>query len=187
MNTTKCMLIVAVASMLCACDPVLTREPMGETPLVLDDSWEGTWVHQDGWFITRIEDGEKGVLQLAWVEGGGNRRLELDSSDAHLRLAGDHMFASMKIYESSYKDHYYWGRIRKGEDQILVWEPDFEAFKRLVSEKKLPGKIDGDVVILGELTADHMAIITGPPGTAPFDWEDPGVAIRISENYDSQR
>ena len=50
----------------------------------------------------------------------------------------------------------------------------------MVREGKLPGKIDANNnIILDELKPEHVNIITSESEGVLFDWQNPGVVMRI--------
>ena len=65
-----CLLIAALAVLLGGCESVYAPRPMGGEPVVLDDSWNGTWLVDDGALTTVVRDAQQGLLQVAWVEVG---------------------------------------------------------------------------------------------------------------------
>ena len=53
-----------------------------------------------------------------------------------------------------------------------------KAFARLVKNGTVPGKIDGDDVILDELTSQHLKrIMSGDQGVL-FAWDEPIVFVK---------
>ena len=75
---------------------------------------------------------------------------------------------------------YLWAIIKKEKEIILIWLPNKERFKTLIETKTLPGEIKKDLVLLGDLTPEHMKIIASEGRSLLFDWEEPLVLIKLS-------
>ena len=182
MKTLKIASIVIVILLLAAgCRGVYATRPVGEKPLPLVAAdWEGTWKNEDTTLKLAIQDAEKGVLDLSWMEGEPQKP-SLEKSAAVLLQSGDRFFASMKDREHPERELYLWGRIKKDRDRLLIWAPDYERFKNLVEKGLLPGKAEDDAVILGDLKPEHYAIISSDSNGVLYDWENPIVLIRSRE------
>ena len=160
-----------------ACNAVITEQPMGEKPLaVTADDWEGTWIHPEATGRIKVVDPEKGLLRVAWLEEGSS---DLESARVHLRESGSWIFASVKDEGSSESVRYFWARVKQENGQIVVWDPSVKRFKQLVEEGKLPGVIKNGSVILGDLKPEHYVLITSGAEGVLFDWDEPGVIMRI--------
>jgi hypothetical protein len=154
---------------------------MGDQPVKLEaEDWEGTWLQAEGAIVAKVVDSEKGILKVAGIESE-DTELKFESVDAYLRTWGDWTFASIKEKPESDNDLYLWGRITKSDRQVIIWDPNVEKFKKLVEAGKLPGKVDGDNVILDELKPEHMQIITSGAEGVLFDWENPSALIRVAK------
>lgn len=92
------------------------------------------------------------------------------------------MFASMKDEEDKTVPDgmYMWAIIKKEKEIILIWLPQKDRFKTLIEEKKLPGEVKKDLVLLGDLKPEHMKIIASEGRSLLFDWEEPLVLIKLS-------
>ena len=97
----------------------------------------------------------------------------------HLLESGDWIFAS--IPDKDNLKRYLWGRIKQDGQQVVVWVPDSEKFQALVEEGKLPGKIEDSDVILGNLTSDHLKLITSETEGVLFEWDEPIIFRRFSK------
>ncbi len=170
-----CALLVVV---LAGCAVVASKQPVGETPLSLDDSdWEGTWLTEDGTLTVRVVDAEQGLLQVAWVEQQGGEFV-LETIDVMLRQYRDWTFASFAGVEEGQSD-LLWSRLDRNERQLFLWAPRPEEFKRLVEEGLLPGAVTGDDVLLERLDADHLAILVSEEHGVLFDWDEPMALHRL--------
>lgn len=172
---------VALALLLGAgCDYVVSSKPVGESPLVLEESeWKGTWLHGDGPLTVRIAEAQEGRLEVAWIEEKDDA-LVLESVSAQLRTSGDWIFASFTgIDDELDKEGYLWGRLERDEDRLLLWWPRPERFRRLVEEGLLPGEVDDGDVVLGELGEQHLAIIGSEEHGVLFAWDEPMTFQRL--------
>ncbi len=153
---------------------------MGRDPVQLEASeWAGTWLHEEGAFAVRVADGQSGRLQVAWIEeeDGG---LEMKSLDAHLRRFEDWLFVSFPGEEDDRPEgtEYLWMRLVRDGELVHMWWPRPEAFRRLVEEGALPGKVEDGDVFLGQLGADHLALIVSEERGVLFAWGEPMVFQR---------
>jgi hypothetical protein len=176
---------VAVAALLpalAACDVVLSTHPVGLEPVAVEaEEWEGTWVADDGAFTLRVPEGAAGRVELGWIEEEGDRFV-LKTSRVHLRSAGEWMFGSLENDEDPQNVRYLWGRLEKDEGKILFWLPGVEKFRQLVEEGLLPGEIvEGGDVVLGQLGAEHLKLITSGEKGVLFEWEAPMILRRLED------
>jgi hypothetical protein len=141
------------------------------------EDWEGTWYNPGGSMTIMIEDQEKGILQAAWVEESGGE-LAFKSFQVFLRESGEWIFCNIKEPES---DSYLWGRLKRGDNQILVWMPEASEVAALVEAGALPGTVeeDGDVV-LPQLTPEQLQVMTSEKHCALLNWSEPIVLFRLN-------
>jgi hypothetical protein len=166
------------------CDPVRSDALVGSQPLALDaGEWDGTWLGDDGDPIRfRVVDSAKGVLRMSGIEiEEGERRWK--HSYLYLRTVPGHedwVFVSVADERSEDEPRsYYWARVKRKGEFLLVWPPDSAKFVALVEEGILPGEIDGDRdVRLGELDDEHLAFIAGGESGVLFEWDDPYILVR---------
>lgn len=176
MYKTGFLIVLILIPLLTGCSAVYSTDPIGNEPVKLKPAdWQGSWLHPEGTITIEILDAEKGLLRAAWIEN-----MELKSFDVHLLSSNDWMFGSTK--DKPNDPHYIWGRVKHQDNQLIVWSPDVAKFKSLVKEGSLPGTLDdGGDVILGELTADQLSLITSEKNGVPFNWDEPLVLIRLSQ------
>jgi hypothetical protein len=80
------------------------------------------------------------------------------------------------------KELYAWARISKDGRQAIIWSPDADKFKELVSKGRLPGKVDKDNnVLLDELQPKDMELINSGSSGVLLEWENPWVLRKISQ------
>jgi hypothetical protein len=170
---------ISTLLVLAGCTLVYSTHPLGEAPLAVQaEDWEGTWYNPGGSLTIMIEDHEKGILQAAWVEESDGE-LAFKSFQVLLLESDEWIFCNIKEPESN---RYLWGRIKRADNQILVWMPEASELAALVEADKLPGTVeeDGDV-ILPQLTSEQLQVITSGEHCALLDWSDPVVLFRLSE------
>jgi len=171
-----CAVLAAVCVCLgLGCNAVYSTRPVGETvPPVKAEEWEGTWFNKDGAVCLTVQNAEQGLLQLAWIE-----KMKLESYEVRLLGAGDWLFANIR--ETGEPERYLWARIVRDGEQINLWVPSVEKIRALVEKGRLPGTVeDGGTVTLGELTADHLRLITGEGEGVLFEWDKPVVLLRLT-------
>jgi hypothetical protein len=167
----KYMLFWIMAVTITGCGFVYTHQPIGERPSLIETGdWEGNWINEDKFLTINVLDETKGLLRISWIEKDQGE-VKLESCNLHLLESGDWIFAS--IPDKDNPKRYLWGRIKQDERQVVVWLPDLEKFKGLVEEGKLPGRIDNKNVMLGNLTSDHLKLITSETEGVLFEWDEP--------------
>ncbi len=98
-----------------------------------------------------------------------------------LRDAGDWTFASFKPRGEEGEKQYAWARVRKEERQVILWRPNEDKFKVLVEEGRLPGMVDGSVVVLDTLAPDHLDLIRSETHGVLFVWDKPFVLLKAGK------
>lgn len=180
------VLVAAVSG----CDVVTSTHPVGNLfepvsvgPAQVDrGTWEGTWVELGGLaVIVTVLDPQKAIFRVSWVvEKKGGPRLVV--REAHLRVFGEWCFGNFHAdtEDTPTEVQYLWGPVKVDQEQLLLWTPSAEKFKRLVEEGILPGKVDKDGdVHLGELKQEHLVIITSDKRGILFEWDKPVVFWRV--------
>jgi hypothetical protein len=176
MNKLSLYTIIMLASLLVGCSAVYSTKPVGLAPAsITPEDWQGTWVHKDGVIQIDIVDAEKGIIRAAWIED-----MKLKSFDIRLNTSEDWTFGSTK--ENPEDTRFVWGRIKREDNQLVIWSPSVSKFKKMVQDGVLPGTVDenGDIT-LGELSADHIKVITSETRGVLFNWDDPIVFIRLTK------
>jgi hypothetical protein len=173
--------IVFAACFIAGCNGVYVPRPVGEMPhaLVAAD-WEGTWLADRDVAKVKVLDAARGQLQLLRIdEGKGAPRIA--TTTVFITEVGADLFASLRNdEETTSAKAYLWGRIRRDNDQILLWWPDVKRFGSLVGTGKLSGTVaDGDVLLDPPTAAQLTALVSGDRGPV-FDAASPGVLRRIA-------
>jgi hypothetical protein len=167
--------VAAAVIMMAGCSAVYSTKPVGENPVTIKaEEWDGTWINKNGAITLEVMDAEKGIIHVAWVE-----KMKLESYQVHLLDSGSWMFASFR--ESGESQKYLWAKILKDEDQLNLWAPSVDKIRVLVQKGVLPGSVEesGDVV-LGELKAEHLRLLTSEEKGILFEWEKPLVLTRLT-------
>ena len=174
---------LVLAFCLCGCSAVYSTRPIGDRPADLGRDkaeWEGTWVYSDGAVSVLVADGTNGILRIAWIDKD-NDEFKLKSQDVYLRTFGDWTFASLKDVDHADENRYVWARIRKKDSHILLWAPNVPAFRAMIENGRLPGTTNGSDLIVGNLSSNHLALITSETNGFLFGWDDPLVFSRTSK------
>lgn len=188
----KTLLVLAAAGIVSGCNAVQSTAPVGAEPAVLEvKDWEGTWWGgSDNLFVIKVLDAEKGIIQVGQVVD-----MEILLGEAYLLVYEDWMFVSVKEISESQEGNdgeddvekpeetlYKWARIRNDDGRIVFWQPSVPKFRSLVLEGILPGTArDRGNVILDELETSHLELISSREKGVLFEWEDPGVLIRLPQ------
>ena len=81
-----------------------------------------------------------------------------------------------------------WGKFKKDGNHIYFWSPNYDRFSDLANKGLLPGhpyageSDDGDILVLSDLKAEHMKLITSDSKGVLFDWEYPFFMVRLSDD-----
>jgi hypothetical protein len=162
------------------CCAVYSPAPVGDKPTNIESvraEWEGTWMHANGAMIVKVVDGSNGVLKVGWIEDEQGD-LKHETASVFLRDGGGWTFASIKPQGETNETRYIWGRIAKKERQAILWGPNVKKFIDLVRDGRIPGKVDGNDVVLGSLASNHLDLITSETNGVLFDWDEPLVLIK---------
>ncbi len=182
-----------LALSLAGCASVLVTEPVGDAPVPIDTGdWQGTWISGEIILMTTVLDAEAGVMQAAWLEREEDGA-KMEVFRGEVRKTGDWVFVSMPAPEREVEDPgatgeqagddnvpaFLWARLQNDGRTLLLWWPRAEAFRAAVRDGRLPGVVEqNEDVRLGELTAEHLALINDP-GSGLLGWEEPLVFVRI--------
>jgi hypothetical protein len=175
-------LIIAgsLLSITCGCNSIISKHPLGEKPArIVAKDWEGNWESSDGAVTVKVVDADKGLLKAFWIEDEKQGSPVMKTADVELRESGGWLFASTR--EEGKNRGYLWGRIKNEDRQIIVWLPDENMFKQMVKESVFPGMLDGDGVLLEELTPRHLKLITTSEKGVLFEWDKPAVFVKMGK------
>jgi hypothetical protein len=169
------------------CSAVLTVEPVGREPVVLDPAqWDGLWCDvgavpaygsgtddATGHCATiTVVDPREGTLKLVDATSGDPDQAAIVRQDP----TSSAIFATMPWPPED--DNSFWVQIRMEEDVLIYWEPAVHAFRALVEAGALPGSVVGGDVVLAHLDGSAMGVLREHDATL-FKWKDPQVLVRV--------
>jgi len=187
------LIILAGTLFLSACDTVTVQQPMGEEIVALDEAtWQGSWLGEEVVMLTTVIDGEKGLLQAAWLERGPEGA-RFESVTGTVRHTGPVVYLNTErdrtedrgqgenTDESPSPPEFLWARIENNGQRALLWWPDVEHIRTAVGENRLPGTIrDDDDILLGPLNPAQQQQIDSPSGNL-LKWTEPLVLVRMAD------
>jgi len=158
------------------CNAVLSKRPVGENPArIAVKEWEGNWITTDGLLRIKVLDADKGTLKVSWLEDDKDGNPGLKTAEIEIRESEGWLLANTREEKGR---GYVWGRIQNQDRQIVIWSPDDRLFAQAVKDGVLPGRIDGDEVILGDLKPQHLKIITSNEKGVLFSWNKPSIFVK---------
>ncbi len=167
-------------TMLAGCHAVYAPAPVGTEVVALNaNDWDGTWLTREGSFQIKVTDAAAGKLELAWQEPKDDG-FEPRTLKVQIRQSEGWQFASMP--DEGDPSRFVWGRVKHEDRQILFWGPDAEKFRAAVQDERIPGTIlEGNHIMLGALTDEHMKLITSSDQGLYVNWESPAVFFRYGQ------
>jgi len=174
--SSKLILVGLLLLTACGCNAVLSKRPVGDNPARIETKeWEGTWTTADGAVRLEVLDASQGILRASWVEDGKSGTPALKSAEIEIRESGGWLIASAREDKGR---GYFWGRIKNQDRQIIVWSPDERLFAKAVKDGVLPGRVEGEDVILDDLKPHHLKIITATEKGLLFSWDRPSIFVK---------
>ena len=160
----------------CGCNSVLSKRPVGDGPARIETKeWEGNWTTSDGAVRLEVLNADKGILRASWIEDARDGTPAMKSAEIEVRESGGWLIASARDEAGR---GYLWGRIKNENRQIIVWSPDERLFAKAVKDGVLPGKIEGEDVILDDLKPHHLKVITATESGILFSWDKPSIFVK---------
>ncbi len=190
MQWKRWILVGGIAVTATAC-PVLSTRPVGdEVPDEKLEDWAGTWALGNGEpaYLFEIDDAAQGTLKITGLgdefKGLGDEFTGLGDEPEHMtafvRASGEDLFLSF-VEESETLDAspvYTWALVEREDHRLVLWNPNYAKFVGLVVDGLLPGKLDDDGLTLGELSPEHMELLTSEDHGVLFEWRAPIVLWR---------
>lgn len=174
-HPSRLILVGLLLMAACGCNAVLSKHPVGDSPARIETKeWEGNWITSDGAVSLKVLDADKGILRASWVEDGRNGT-PTKSAEIEVRESGGWLIASARDDKGR---GYFWGRIKNEDGQIIVWSPDERLFAKAVKDGVLPGRVEGDDVILDDLKPHHLKVITDTEKGVLFSWDRPSIFVK---------
>ena len=157
------------------CTGVYVSRPLGDRPHVfVPADWEGTWLCGDSASKARVVDAHQGKLELIEAKfSEGKPKLEI--TEIVITEAGNWLFAT--LLNPADPARHEWVRLKRNDDQLVVWLPAKDAFRTLVQSGKLKCRLDDKNVVLDPPSAADLAALTSGALGVPFAWDEP-VTIR---------
>jgi hypothetical protein len=177
MNAKTSFVVLALVAVMAGCNYVATEQPIGKSLEVEAAEWEGVWLNDDGSLTIRVADAEAGLLEVGWVEDKPDGFV-LETIEVHLGRVGGRTFASFSGIEDTVD--YPWSLLGREQDEVYLWWPRAERFQGLVEEGLLPGKVEDGDVMLGPLTAEHLALLVSEEHGMLYAWDEPMVFRRFA-------
>jgi probable HAF family extracellular repeat protein len=178
MRRSTFLLVPMMGLAVTACSYVTSVEPVGDKPVYLEPKkWEGLWKYD------REENDEIMVETLAVnvVDAAGGilefRRPEDCTHKAGQAIVRQHThadsqasFISTKSDQGYFRenpdrgnrdfDDYIWAKYGRLGNALIVYLPHVGSFHKLVYRGEMPGKVNGDDVLLEQLSNDQLNRIT---------------------------
>lgn len=172
----KLTLLGLVLLTISGCNAVLSKRPVGEHPArIVAKEWEGNWITTDGVIKIKVIDADKGTLRTSWLEDDKDGNPALKSAEIEIRESEGWLLANTREEKGR---GYVWGRIQNEDRQIVIWSPNDKLFAQAVKDGILPGRLEGDEVILGDLKPQHLKIITSTEKGVLFSWDKPSIFVK---------
>lgn len=178
----RCFITVLFLSLLVGCANVFSTQPIGLKPYqIKEEDWKGVWFNKDAAVSIKVVDGCNGVIKVAWVEWKDNEA-KLECHEVQLRQFDKWIFGNVKDTDANGKGLYLWAPIKLSGDQLIYWRPDAEKFRALGKQGKLPCREEGENdCILGDLSPEHLKIMTSQTEGPLYEWDEPLVFLRITK------
>lgn len=134
-------LTALTAMLLSSCDAVITQTPVADsTASPLQEQLEGTWYKDDRSMLIAFDTNGSGyVAGLEWR----NDEFKISKAELNAVEADGNHYLSMKPLEEDGPDGYMFTAINlEKENEIQIYIPDLKKIETLISEGKVPGKVD---------------------------------------------
>jgi len=172
MRRSTFLLVLMMGLAMTACSWVTSVVPVGDSPVYLEpEEWEGLWKYDD------VIDGKLTVETLAVyvVDAAGGIlefcNLSVDCTHTpgrafvrqHTHADSKASFISAKSDQGYFEedfDDYIWAKYGRLGNALILYLPHAGSFDKLVYRGEMPGKVDGEDVLLEQLSNDQLNRIT---------------------------
>lgn len=169
---------------LSGCTTVVTQHPIGTEPYFAAKSdWQGTWLSDNEIVKIKVLDESAGSIQIAWIEDN-EAELKFEQVTCQLMKSKNAVYIhTLNLPNEDFGGYYVWGKIQLENNQIIIWEPMFEAFKSAYQEKKLKASVEKNDkqeisnIQLTDTPENILSVIENDKTF--FDWENPTVLVRL--------
>ncbi len=188
------LLPVLLIFIVTGCSSVTSQYPVGlENYPLTADAWNGTWFSDEAAITIQVTDAEKGIVQLAWIEKNLDK-LKFESFTCRIMKGRKWLYGNvLPAADESKKagEHYFWGKLKKEDNKIIIWHPSVAAFREAVATKRLQAiPTDQGKTKEERFSDDSIHIIDGPEvlidlvessDSTYFEWEEPTILIRMGK------
>ncbi len=199
-----CLSVLQSVALLLACAAcsavVYTKQPAGNEAVRLDRPlWEGIWVpryegaggpsafqrHLVRQIYIKVQDADKGILRVSWVEAHG-KQFELAESVVHVRRQGHWLLASLPWQDGN---GYWWARIEifpseEHQGSLVIWAPRGSALEKPITDGVVAGTVRPDGKLI-EIAPDGIAWMQSMDDSTGALWMVPTVYERIKlDNFE---
>lgn len=184
----KKMMAMLLGCLLVGCTAVVTKTPIGNSAVKIQaEEWDGTWACEDDVLIVKTIDESKGLLKVALIREKDGI-FSLQQGQISLKHLGDNKFlnipfaeiAGKKELKDKFAGYFVWAKFTRQGENLIVWIPDAESIKKLLTKKELIGKEEKDIIIL-EGSADQLSKTIEKQINSIIEWKHPGVYTRIKK------
>lgn len=184
--------IILMLLLISGCSVVVSKQPIGLKDHKIEvEAWAGQWMSEGTASSLRVLNADNGLVQLAWVEWKKDKPV-LETMTCRILEGRKWLYANVLEItgEEGVDGYYYWARIKKDKNQIVIWPPLPAAFQAAAEESKIKailedrkksadGKTRAETIKLTDAPANIVDLVEGA-GATYFDWENPIVLIRLS-------
>jgi hypothetical protein len=186
----SCPILIALAG----CSVITSMNPIGIQPVKLDPAdWDGLWTDGEGYVFMKVKDAEQGIVHatitgLEYSDETG--KLEIEQFDLFIRAGKSGKFMNFRLKDTAddgimneeNTESYVWLLCEKNSNQLMLFTPNVDQFKSLITD----GKLKGSIFKSGAMLTGTSDEITGYLDSVPeqhmlYEWKDPVPFIRISK------
>ncbi len=177
---------------LSGCSSVTSKYPVGlENFAVIGNDWNGTWGSDEMAITILVKDEAKGIVQLAWIERNLDK-LKFQSVTCRIMKGRKWLYANvLEASGENVGDFYFWAKVKKDDNKIVIWRPSVAAFRDAVAAKRLQAASAAPDRTKEDAISDDSVQIIDPPevlvdlvessGSTYFEWEEPTTLVKISD------
>ena len=184
----KHLVAFLLLALITSCSSVVSKFPVGlEDHSIIADEWNGTWFNENETIKIHVMDESKGIIALAWIEHN-QKGFKFESMTCQIKRGKEWLYANVLEIPNEKVDGYYWGKLKKENNKILLWLPSAEAFREAAEAKQINAIVDvTHSTKLKMQTTETVKLLDNPEiivnlieirGSKYFQWEDPIVFIK---------
>ncbi len=187
-------LLILLPLLVCiiSCSNIRSKQLVGAEPVDLtteegEADISGEWVDNEGEGIGRIKVTNAKKGEILFTPAKKKDEEQEEASKILIRSSEDYVFLN---YEPDENGERQWYLLGGGENELLIWTPNNDAFRKLITDGKIKGKNDPttekDAQGNDVQKKNAGAVIDDPKGEwveklvagefgVPFDWKSPTV------------